>query len=144
MDCIFCAIIEGKAPAEIVYEDEATVAFMDINPANPGHMLVVPRQHVRDVFGIDEETAAAVMRAAVRVARAIKAALQPDGVNLMQASGPAAFQSVFHFHLHVVPRWWDDSLATHRPYGRQLHASESISEGKVLSNQDSMFPHGNL
>ena len=110
MDCIFCAIIEGTAPAEIVYEDEATVAFMDINPANPGHTLVVPRQHVRDVFDIDEETGAAVMRAAVRVARAIKAALQPDGVNLMQASGPAAFQSVFHFHLHVVPRWWDDSL----------------------------------
>ncbi len=110
MDCIFCAIIEGKAEAEIVYEDEATVAFMDINPANPGHTLVVPRQHVRDVFDIDEETAAAVMRAAVRVARAIKAALQPDGVNLMQASGPAAFQSVFHFHFHVVPRWWDDSL----------------------------------
>ena len=110
MDCIFCTIVEGKAPAEVVYEDEATVAFMDINPANPGHVLVVPRQHVRDVFGIDEETAAAVMRAAVRVARAIKAALQPDGVNLMQASGPAAFQSVFHFHLHVVPRWWDDSL----------------------------------
>jgi len=110
MDCIFCAIIEGKAPAEIVYEDEATVAFMDINPANPGHVLVVPRRHVRDVFDIDEETAAAVMRAAVRVTRAIKAALQPDGVNLMQASGPAAFQSVFHFHLHVVPRWWDDDL----------------------------------
>ncbi len=110
MDCVFCSIIEGKAPAEIIYEDEATVAFMDINPANPGHTLVVPRQHVRDVFDIDEETAAAVMRAAVRVARAIKAALQPDGVNLFQASGRAAFQSVFHFHIHIVPRWWDDRL----------------------------------
>jgi len=110
MDCIFCAIIEGKAPAEMVYEDESVVAFMDINPANAGHTLVVPRQHVRDIFDIGEETAAAVMRAVVRVARAIKAALQPDGVNLLQASGRAAFQSVFHFHIHVVPRWWDDDI----------------------------------
>ena len=110
MDCIFCAIIEGKAPAEVIYEDEAVVAFLDINPANDGHTLIVPRQHVQDIFDIGEETAAAVMRAVVRVAQAIKAALQPDGVNLMQASGRAAFQSVFHFHIHIVPRWWGDDL----------------------------------
>ena len=110
MDCVFCAIVEGKAPAEVVYEDEMTVAFMDINPANPGHTLVIPRKHVRDIFSMDEETAVTVMRAAVRVARAIEAALQPDGINLIQANGRAAFQSVFHSHLHIIPRWWGDDI----------------------------------
>ena len=109
-DCVFCAIVEGRAPAEVVYEDEATMAFMDINPATSGHLLVIPRQHIRDIFEIDEDRAAAVMRSAVRVARALSAAVQPDGLNLVQASGRAAFQSVFHFHLHVIPRWWDDGL----------------------------------
>jgi len=110
VDCVFCAIVEGKAPAEVVYEDEMTVAFMDINPANPGHTLVIPRQHVRDILAIDEETAAAVMRTAVRVARALEAALQPDGINLIQANRRAAFQSVFHWHTHIVPRWWGDDI----------------------------------
>ncbi|MBC8447253.1 MAG: HIT family protein [Chloroflexi bacterium] len=110
MDCVFCAIVEGKAPAVVVYEDETTVAFMDINPANPGHTLVIPKQHVRDIFAIDEETAVAVMRATVRVARAIEVALQPDGINLIQANRRAAFQSVFHSHMHIIPRWWGDDI----------------------------------
>jgi len=109
-DCVFCAIVEGKAPAEVVYRDEATMAFMDINPATSGHVLVIPRQHIQDIFEIDEESAAAVMRSAVRVARALVAAVRPDGCNLVQASGRAAFQSVYHFHVHVIPRWWDDGL----------------------------------
>ncbi|MDH7487129.1 MAG: HIT family protein [Anaerolineae bacterium] len=110
MDCIFCAIVEGKAPAEVVYQDEMTMAFMDVNPANAGHTLVIPRKHVPDIFAIDEETAAAMMRTAVRVARAIEAALRPDGINLIQANGRAAFQSVFHSHLHIIPRWWGDGI----------------------------------
>jgi histidine triad (HIT) family protein len=109
-NCIFCAIVEGRAPAEIVYEDETTLAFMDINPANRGHTLIIPRQHAMDLSDIGQEAAAAVMRTAVHVAGAIRECLSPDGLNLFHASGRAAFQSVFHFHVHIVPRWWGDAL----------------------------------
>ena len=109
-DCVFCSIRQGTAPAEVVYEDEATIAFMDINPASQGHVLVVPRRHTRDLFDIEESDACDVMRAAVKVARAVKGALRADGVNLFHASGRAAFQSVFHFHIHVIPRWESDGL----------------------------------
>lgn len=109
-DCIFCAIVARRAPGWIVYEDEHAVAFMDINPATEGHTLVVPRAHIRDLWEIGEEAAAEVMRAAVRVAGHIREALTPDGINLMHATGAAAFQTVFHFHLHLVPRTWKDPI----------------------------------
>jgi histidine triad (HIT) family protein len=86
------------------------MAFMDINPATRGHVLVIPKKHARDIFDVDEEEALYVMRTVVRVAKAIDKALQPDGVNLIQANRRAAFQSVYHFHIHVIPRWWDDGL----------------------------------
>jgi len=114
-ECIFCAIIEGKAPAEVVFEDEETLAFMDINPANPGHTLVIPRRHARNVYDLDEETAAAVMKATVRVARAIRSALQPDGLNLVQSNERAGGQDIFHFHVHIIPRWYGDGLRLARP-----------------------------
>ena len=113
--CIFCAIVEGQAPAEVVFEDEETLAFMDINPANPGHTLVISKRHIQDIYGMDEETAAAVMRTAVRVARAIKRALQPDGMNLIQSNERAGGQDIFHFHIHVIPRWYGDGLRLARP-----------------------------
>jgi histidine triad (HIT) family protein len=113
--CIFCAIIEGQAPAEVLFEDEETLAFMDINPANPGHALVIPKRHVQDIYGMDEEIAAAVMRAAVRVAKAIKRALQPDGMNLVQSNERAGGQEIFHFHVHIIPRWYGDGLRLARP-----------------------------
>ena len=109
--CIFCAIVAGRAPAEVVYEDEHTLAFLDINPATQVHVLVVSKTHSRDIFDITEEDAGHVMRAAVRLSRAVDDALHPDGVNLIQANRRAAFQSVFHFHVHVIPRWWDDGIA---------------------------------
>lgn len=108
--CIFCAIVAGQAPAVVVYEDAHTMAFMDINPATRGHVLVIPKKHARDIFDVGEEEALHVMRTVVRVAKAIDRALQPDGVNLIQANRRAAFQSVYHFHMHVIPRWWDDGL----------------------------------
>ncbi len=110
MECVFCAIVRGDAPAEVVYEDEETLAFVDINPATPGHTLVIPKMHVRNIYGLNDETAAAVMRTAIRVARGIRDALHPDGMNLLQANERAGFQSVFHFHFHVVPRWIGDGL----------------------------------
>lgn len=114
-ECIFCAIIEGHAPAEVVFEDGDTLAFMDINPANPGHTLVIPKRHIQDIYGMDEDTAAAVMGTVVRVAGAIKRALQPEGMNLVQSNERAGGQDVFHFHMHIIPRWYGDGLRLARP-----------------------------
>lgn len=110
MDCIFCAIAAGEAEAEVVYSDERVVAFLDANPATDGHVLVVPRAHARGILDIEDEDAAAVLRAAVRVARAIDGALAPEGFTLFQANEPAGWQDVFHLHVHVVPRWTGDGL----------------------------------
>ncbi|MCS7251746.1 MAG: HIT family protein [Thermoflexus sp.] len=113
--CVFCAIVARQQPAEVVYEDEQTMAFMDIQPANPGHTLVIPKRHAATIFDIDEEDAAAVMRTTVRVARAIRKALAPDGLNLVQSNGRAGGQEIFHLHVHVIPRWVGDGLRLARP-----------------------------
>jgi len=86
------------------------MAFMDINPATKGHVLVVPKRHSRDLFDVGEEDALHVMCTVLRVAQGIEASLKPDGVNLMHATRRAAFQSVYHYHVHVIPRWWDDGI----------------------------------
>ena len=105
MDCVFCRILAGTEPCEKVYEDEHTIAFLDIAQATEGHSLVVPREHCADLYDIGEERAAQVMRASVRVAELLTRALEPAGMNLFQASRPAAWQTVYHFHMHVVPRY---------------------------------------
>jgi histidine triad (HIT) family protein len=110
MTCIFCAIVDGDAPAEIVHRDEHTLAFMDINPATRGHLLVIPVGHAADIWELDDHQAQAVMSTSHLLARRIREALQPDGLNLVQANGAAAFQTVFHSHMHLVPRWSDDGL----------------------------------
>jgi histidine triad (HIT) family protein len=110
-ECIFCDIVAGTAPAEVLYEDESAVAFLDIAQATEGHTLVVPREHCVDLFDIGEDRAAEVMRTAVRVADILKAALGAEGMNLINASGRIAWQQVFHFHLHLVPRYAIDELA---------------------------------
>jgi histidine triad (HIT) family protein len=109
-DCIFCAIAAGEAPATIVAEDELTVAFMDISPATDGHLLVIPRAHYEDVLAIDDADLDATMHTARAMARRVKDRLAPDGVNLLNSCGRAAWQTVFHFHVHVIPRYDDDPL----------------------------------
>jgi histidine triad (HIT) family protein len=109
-DCVFCKIIAGEVPGQIVDEDERTVAFMDINPATRGHALVVPRRHIRDLLEIDQEDLGAAVVAAQRLARRMHERLDPDGVNVLNSCGAAAWQAVFHFHLHVIPRYRDDPL----------------------------------
>jgi histidine triad (HIT) family protein len=109
-DCIFCAIAAGEAPATIVAEDERTVAFMDISPATDGHLLVIPRAHYEDVLVIDDADLDATMHAARAMARRVKDRLGADGVNLLNSCGRAAWQTVFHFHVHVIPRYDDDPL----------------------------------
>ena len=110
MDCIFCAIVAGEIPAIKVYEDEDVFAFMDIAPANPGHTLVIPKQHYRNIFDMPTEIGSKIMQTAILIANAIRTALKPDGLNLFQSNEAAGFQTVFHFHLHLIPRWEGDPL----------------------------------
>jgi histidine triad (HIT) family protein len=109
-DCLFCKIVAGDIPATIVAEDERTIAFMDINPATRGHALVVPRAHARDVHEISTTDLEAVAAAAQRLATRQRERLGADGVNLINSNGPAAWQTVFHFHMHVIPRYAGDPL----------------------------------
>ncbi|TML30720.1 MAG: HIT family protein [Actinobacteria bacterium] len=109
-DCLFCQIVAGEAPATIVDSDEATVAFMDINPATRGHTLVVPRAHYADLAEIPDDELATCVQAARRLAERAVERLEADGVNLLNAQGRAAWQTVFHFHFHVIPRYEGDPL----------------------------------
>ena len=109
-ECIFCKIVAGELPAQRVDEDERTIAFMDISPATRGHALVIPRHHSRDLIEIPCEDLEAAIAAAQRLARRMTEVLGVDGVNLLNSCGPHAWQTVFHFHLHVIPRYRDDPL----------------------------------
>lgn len=115
MDCIFCKIVSGEIPSFKVYEDDATIAFMDINPLSEGHLLVVPKRHFADLFGGDTDAMGSAMTAAGKVAAGLKTALGIDSLNLVQANGPWAAQSVPHFHLHLIPRNEGDGLGMDWP-----------------------------
>jgi len=108
MECAFCKIRDGQIPSYKVYEDERTLAFMDINPLNPGHCLVVTKAHAPTLFDASLEDLTAAMATVKKVAHALRDAFQPDGLNLLQANGAAAFQSVPHVHIHLIPRWNTD------------------------------------
>ena len=107
-DCVFCKIRDGQIPSMKVYEDDATLAFMDINPLNTGHCLVVSKRHAPTIWDADVADLQAAIATAQKVAIALVAAVKPDGLNMLQANGAAAFQSVPHFHLHLIPRWIRD------------------------------------
>ena len=109
-DCTFCRIVAGELPAQIVAEDERTVTFMDISPATRGHALVVPRAHSEDLYSVPAEDLSACALAAQRLALRARDQLGADGVNLLNSTGRAAWQTVFHFHVHVIPRYRDDPL----------------------------------
>jgi histidine triad (HIT) family protein len=120
-DCIFCRIVAGDVPAFVVAEDNRTMAFLDRGQATQGHTLVVPRSHAGDIWAITESDACAVMAMAKRVAHLLDERLTPDGLNLTQSNRPAGWQDVFHFHLHVIPRWAGDGLV---PPWRAMRPSE--------------------
>ena len=109
-DCVFCKIIVGQIPCVKLLDDDATLACMDINPANEGHCLVITKRHYPTVFEISDEAFSAVARSVRKVARAVNLALSPEGLNLVQANGEGAKQSVKHFHIHVLPRKLGDDL----------------------------------
>lgn len=133
-DCIFCRIAAGHAPASIVAETPEAVALMDINQMTEGHVLIIPREHIRDIYEMDDELTEAVFRLTVDVAKAVKAALKCDGINLWQSNEPAAQQEVFHFHVHVIARYHGDrdrirvAWTPHRrPHGELDRLAASIS-----------------
>jgi histidine triad (HIT) family protein len=109
-DCIFCKIVAGELPSHRVDEDERTIAFLDISPATRGHALVIPRRHAADLLRIEPDELAATAHAAQRLARHAVQRLGADGVNLINSCGAEAWQTVFHFHIHVIPRYRDDPL----------------------------------
>jgi len=125
-DCVFCKIVAGTIPCFKLYEDAETLAFLDINPVHDGHALVIPKAHFPTVFELPPEAFAAAGRTAILLAKAVNAALAPDGLNLLQSNGPGAAQSVAHFHLHILPRRLDDGLAvnwTPKPGDRERLAA---------------------
>ncbi len=125
MDCIFCAILEGRAAASRVAEEADVVAFLDLRQPVPGHVLVVPRAHVETIYELAPDTAAALMRMAVRIAHALRAEFDPPGLNLWQSNGDAGGQEVPHVHLHVQPRRHRDGLFRMYPHGLPAPAARS-------------------
>jgi histidine triad (HIT) family protein len=111
--CIFCAIVAGTAPSHRVYEDEHVLAFMDIFPVSDGHLLVIPKHHYETLLESDEASLLAVMRASRSLALALQSALRPDGIGVHQLNGAAAGQTVFHYHMHLIPRNHGDPIAFH-------------------------------
>jgi histidine triad (HIT) family protein len=106
--CVFCRIIDGDLPSMRIYEDERTIVIMDINPLNSGHCLILTKAHAPTLWDADPADLQAAITTAQKVATALKTAVKPDGLNMLQANGPAAFQSVPHYHLHLIPRWDND------------------------------------
>ncbi len=117
MDCVFCRILAGAAPASFVHRDEHVAAFVDLRQAVDGHVLIVPNRHVETLYELDEDTAGRLMALAVRVARALAADAAPPGLNLWQSNGHAGGQEVPHVHLHVQPRRVGDGLMRVYPNG---------------------------
>ena len=124
-DNIFAKILRGEIPSVRVHEDEKTLAFMDVMPQSDGHTLVLPKSPAENLFDLDPGMAAAVMRSGQKVARAVKEAFDADGITLMQFNGPVAGQTVFHFHLHVLPRYADQALRSH---GRKMADTAVLEE----------------
>ena len=113
--CIFCRLVAGEIPSARVYEDDLVIAFMDIGQVNPGHVLIATKRHATNLFEITPEEAAAVMQTAQKMAEALRIAFDPPGLTLLQANGKEGEQTVFHFHLHVLPRHANDGVGLNWP-----------------------------
>lgn len=131
-ECVFCAIVAGRSPAEVIYQDDHCLAFLDIAPIARGHTLVVPRLHRADLTDIGADKGAHLMRAAIAVAATLQNRLEPAGMNLMHATGPVAGQTVFHFHLHVLPRYTGGELHVAFPQRALADAEELAAVASII------------
>ncbi len=123
MECIFCRIVAGDIPSHKVYEDDTTLAFLDISPGSRGHTLVIPKQHAPDLISLSDDTLCAVARTTQHVAKLLFDVVKPDGMNILQNNGSPAGQTVFHYHVHLIPRWeGDHAVGLWRP-GTTDHAA---------------------
>ena len=135
-ECLYCKIINNEIPSYKVYEDDLVLAFLDIHPMSKGHTLVIPRKHAKDIFDIEEKCLERIISVAKKIAEKMKDGLGADGVNLYHASGINAEQTIFHFHLHVVPRRKDDSICFTRAGAREENIDrkeleETLSKLKI-------------
>ena len=142
-NCIFCAIAAKRAPADIIYESEDALAFLDINPVTTGHTLVIPKRHSRNVFDIDDASGKAVMHASRVVARALRAAFNADGLTILQSSERAGGQAVFHYHAHLAPRFVGDGLMSREGNDRRMnwHARKNSSRDDLKQIADKIRAH---
>ena len=128
-DCIFCKIANGEIPSTTIYEDDTFRVILDLGPANPGHALILPKEHFRDITEIDADTAAKVLPLAAKIGTALKEGLGCDGFNVVQNNGPAAGQTVFHFHVHIIPRYdADPKMVTWTPGTYEDGEMEKVAE----------------
>jgi len=129
MPSIFSRIVSGEIPALKIHEDQDTLAFMDINPASRGHTLVICKHEYPDLFSIPPATLAAVMHTTQQVALALRSVVQPDGINIIQNNGAAAGQTIFHFHVHLIPRWeGDDAVRLWQPHAADQEELRALAE----------------
>ena len=129
-DCIFCKIIAGEIPSATVYEDDDVKAILDVNPAARGHVIVLPKKHASDVFSIPDEDLSKAICVAKKIAIAVKEAYKCDGVNILQNNGEAAGQTVFHLHIHVIPRFEGDTISVKWKQG-EMPADLDVIAGEI-------------
>lgn len=132
--CTFCQIIKGDEPAHVIYEDETSIAFLDREPATEGHTLVVPRAHARTLLDLESSTSDKLLTSAVNVARLLQRSMKPDGLTMLQTNEEAGWQSAFHVHLHLIPRWQGDGLVLPRKAERVSSESLSATRSRILAN----------
>ncbi len=112
MNCVFCRIVDGEIPCVKLYENDRAISFMDINPLTRGHLLVIPKKHFENILDVDENTYSVLAATIHRMSKAVRRALNPDGMNVLQLNGEAANQVVPHLHMHLIPRWYGDGILT--------------------------------
>jgi len=127
-DCIFCGIVAGKIPAQVVYENANSIAFLDIKPNNPGHTLVIPKEHTENIYTMQEKTACEIIKSVKHLAPIIKKAVEADGINIAMNNERAAGQVIFHAHVHIIPRFNEDGLKHWRTIGYKSGEAETIAE----------------
>jgi len=134
--CVFCRIARGEVEGVIVYQDPRVLALMDLHPATRGHLLVMPKEHIKDIFVVSETLGASIMEVTVRLARALRDTLAPAGLNLIQANGAAAGQTIGHFHLHLVPRYSGDRVTLEFGHGGEAAPLSDLQRVAALIRAD--------